>query len=190
MRKHKTRKLPILLILALIAALAFTFVLPRVLERMRYPMKYSDLIVEHSKEFGVPPALTAAICLTESSYRPNALSKSGAMGLMQIMPETGGWIAGILGEGASYAPDSLNNADTSVKYGCWYLSFLMKRYGGDDVATIAAYHAGQGTVDKWFKDERYSNGSTLTGFPESAPNTRHYVTKVQRAYEYYKKAYK
>ncbi len=191
MKQHKKRKPSIFLIAAaaLAVALAFTFVLPRALERIRYPMKYVDQIIERSGEYGVPPALTAAICLTESSYKPDARSKNGALGLMQIMPETGGWIAGILGEEADYAPENLTNADTSLRYGCWYVGFLMKRYEGDEVAVIAAYHAGQGTVDNWINDERYSDGHTLTGFPEGAPNTRHYVAKVRKAYEYYKKAY-
>lgn len=172
-------------ILALIA-FAYIFVYPRVLQRMKYPIRYEAQIYEAAAQASVPPALIAAIALTESGYNARALSSQGAMGLMQILPETGGWIAEKLGEQTAFSEDWLYDADKSLMYGSWYLNYLLARYSGDMECAIAAYHAGQGAVDAWLKN---ADAGNLT-IPESAPRTRHYVSKVKAAYEYYNRVYK
>lgn len=175
--------------LAMILALALAF--PKILERIRYPVKYASEIRWAAGEYGMDPALVAAIVNTESGYDPRATSGVGARGLMQIMPDTGRWIAGKLGEKDAYTDMLLYDANASLRYGCWYMDFLIRRYGGNIVSAIAAYHAGQGCVDDWLKDRAYSSdGRRLDLVPDSAPSTRHYVNKVQKAYEYYQEAYR
>lgn len=151
-----------------------------------YPMEYVDIIRKHASFNGLDPAYVAAVVLAESSYNPNAVSSVNAQGLMQIMPETGEWIAGKFDE--TYVDGCLFNPETNLRYGCWYLGFLMDRYDGDMKCSSSAYHSGQGTVDKWLKDPAYSaDGKTLSVIPGSNAST--YVNRVLEYYEKYEELY-
>lgn len=151
-----------------------------------YPVRYEQSIRQIALEFDLPPAYVAAVILAESSYDPEAVSYADARGLMQLLPSTAEWIAGKLGE--RYDEASLFDPETNIRYGCWYLAFLMNRYDGDMMCSSAAYHAGQGTVDKWLGDERYSgDGETLQAIASAATNT--YVSRVLKNYEKYCEIY-
>lgn len=152
----------------------------------RYPMEYTDLICRYAAENDLEPAHVAAVILAESSYRADAVSSVNAQGLMQLLPSTAEWIAGKFGE--EYTEGCLFNPETNIKYGCWYLGFLMKRYDGDKICTSAAYHSGQGTVDKWLEDSRYSNdGKTLCVIPGDNADT--YVNRILEYYDKYEEIY-
>ena len=151
-----------------------------------YPMEYVELIRAQAAENDIPPAYVAAVILAESSYRPEVVSSANAQGLMQLLPDTAAWIAGKFGE--AYVEGCLFTPETNVKYGCWYLGFLMRRYGGDMRCASAAYHAGQGNVDKWLKNPEYSaDGATLDAIPFDSTNT--YVQRVLKYYEKYEALY-
>lgn len=151
-----------------------------------YPMEYTQLIRSTAADYGLEPAYVAAVILAESSYDPNAVSPVNAQGLMQIMPETGAWIAGKFGE--EYTEGCLFDPATNIRYGCWYLGFLMERYGGDMKCSSSAYHSGQGTVDNWLRDPAYSaDGRTLDVIPGS--NADVYVNRVLEYYEKYEELY-
>lgn len=152
----------------------------------KYPVLYTAEITAAAEANAIPAPYIAAVIMAESSYDPRATSSVGAMGLMQIMPDTGSWIAGKFGE--EVEGEALYDAATSIRYGAWYLGFLMNRYSGDMRCATAAYHAGQGTVDKWLADPEYSpDGSTLAKIGYDSTAT--YVERVLRYYEYYEKAY-
>ena len=152
----------------------------------RYPMEYTDLIRSCAAEEGLEPAYVAAVILAESSYNPQAVSSVNAQGLMQIMPETGAWIAGKFDE--SYVDGCLFDPETNIRYGCWYLGYLLRRYDGDKTCSTEAYHSGQGTVDGWLKDPQYStDGRTLNIIGGPRANT--YVGRVLEYYEKYKQLY-
>ena len=176
-------------ILLILIAL-FVCVLPDALERVNYPVVYREWIEEFSHPYGLDPALVAAIVYTESGYDTSATSSVGAKGLMQLMPSTAEWIHPKLKKAYAFDESALYTVDGSLTYGCWYLDFLSRRYGGDVMSVIAAYHAGQGQVDLWRKDASLCpDGVHLTAVPENARYTRHYVEKVNKAYEYYRKVY-
>lgn len=172
-----------LLILALIAALF----LARELEKRKFKLIYNEAIVSYSEEYELDPYLVAAVIHVESGNRPAVISRSGAVGLMQIMPETGGWIAGKL-DLDEFNEQMLKEPSLNIEFGCWYLRFLLNKYDHDIVHTLAAYNAGQGTVDKWLADERYSSSGKLIDIPYE--ETDNYVVRVQHAYEKYKALYK
>ena len=151
-----------------------------------YPMEYTDLIRRYAGDNGLEPAYVASVILAESSYDPQAVSSVNAQGLMQILPDTGEWIAGKFDE--TYVEGCLFDPDTNLRYGCWYLGFLMDRYGGDMTCASSAYHQGQGTVDKWLRDPSISeDGLTLTSIPSDATKT--YVQRILKYYEKYEKRY-
>ena len=151
-----------------------------------YPMEYEPLIRRYAAENDIPPAYVASVVLAESSYRPEAVSNADAQGLMQLLPSTAEWIAGKLDE--TYFDGCLFDPETNIRYGCWYLGFLMRRYSGNMRCSSAAYHAGQGTVDKWLQNPEYSSdGVTLDTIPYSTTDT--YVQRVLKYYEKYEKKY-
>ncbi len=173
----------VLLILALVMAL----LLGKELEKRTYRLDYPNAIAAYAKEYDLDPYLVAAMIHCESSNRPDAVSPDGALGLMQIMPSTGEWIAGKL-QVEDFHIDLLQDPSVNIRFGCWYLRFLMDRYNQDRQLAIAAYNAGHGTVDKWMDDPKVSAAGRLVNIPY--PETKTYVEKVQRAYEKYETLYK
>ena len=175
------------LVLALVG-LGTAVLMDRLAERtgMVYPMEYTELIRSRAAAEGLEPAYVAAVILAESSYDPQAVSSVNAQGLMQIMPETGAWIAGKFDE--TYVEGCLFDPETNIRYGCWYLGYLLRRYDGDKTCSTAAYHSGQGTVDGWLKDPEYStDGRTLNIIGGPRANT--YVGRVLEYYEKYSQLY-
>ena len=177
----------VVLVLALVG-LGTAVLMDRLAERtgMVYPMEYTELIRSRAAAEGLEPAYVAAVILAESSYDPQAVSSVNAQGLMQIMPETGQWIAGKFDE--TYVEGCLFDPETNIRYGCWYLGYLLRRYDGDKRCSTAAYHSGQGTVDGWLKDPEYStDGRTLNIIGGPRANT--YVGRVLEYYEKYTQLY-
>lgn len=153
----------------------------------RTTVRYREQIVREAQQYGLRPAFVAAIILNESSYDPSAVSSVGARGLMQLLPDTGRWVAGKLGI-RDYTDDLLFDAETNLRLGVWYLDFLSDRYGGDPVLVACAYHAGHGNVDTWLI--RYSrDGRTLSLDEIPMENTRSYARKVVDSYAIYLENY-
>ena len=194
-KKHKRRRTRRIRLIAAIAALVLALaaltlwiVVDRAPEvvMQRYPMEYESTIRLCARLNDIPPAYVASVILAESSYDPQAVSSVNAQGLMQLLPSTGEWIAGRLGE--EYTEGCLFDPGTNIRYGCWYLGFLMQRYHGDMRLSSSAYHAGQGNVDKWLKNPEYSpDGVTLAVIPYDTTNT--YVQRVLKYYEKYAELY-
>jgi soluble lytic murein transglycosylase len=132
----------------------------------------------HAENYRLDPALLAAVIYQESKFRPEARSKSGAIGLMQLLPETAKGIAARTG-GSDFRLEDLDDPEINVRYGSWYLDHLRSRYDGDMHLALAAYHAGPGNVDDWL-----AQGSGIA-FPE----TQDYVDEVERVRRVYARAY-
>ena len=152
----------------------------------RYPMTYAPEIRAAATEFSLDPAYVASVVLAESSFDAEAVSSAGAIGLMQIMPSTGEWIAGKLDD--AFDVQRLYEPSVNLRYGCWYLRFLLDRYDGDMRTASTAYHQGQGRVDEWLQDPEYSqDGRTLTAISSAVTDT--YVSRIMESYEHYKELY-
>jgi soluble lytic murein transglycosylase len=175
-----TRTLAFLLAGVLLAGLAGFAVVqsePDWYQRLRYPLRYEQIVTGHADNYGLDPALVAAVIYSESKFETDARSAAGAIGLMQLLPETAEGIALRTG-GKKFVVGDLVNPEINVRYGSWYLRNLLDKYGNERLA-LAAYHAGQGNVDAWQK------GGVGIQFPE----TRAYVDKVQRLKRVYASAY-
>lgn len=158
--------------------------------REAHPLRYEELIEEKAGKYNLSPAFVAAIVLNESSFRPDAESSVGARGLMQLMEDTAGWIYEKMGGTGAYSFDSMYDAETNVEYGCWYLNFLSERFRGDPVLVAASFHAGQGEVQNWLNDSRYSqDGLTIELENMIDGPTKQYATRVLNDYAAYKRIY-
>lgn len=152
-----------------------------------YRLAYTDTVQRYAAEYELDPYLVTAVMRCESSNNPDAVSRSGAIGLMQVMPETGEWIAHKLDMDAIFDVQMLYEPDVSVRFGCWYLRFLTDRFEGDTMQIIAAYNAGHGNVEKWLEDERFSLDGKLTVIPFE--ETAQYYKRVMTAYDAYRTLY-
>jgi len=188
--KKKSKKsvivIPILIILiaAALTILAINLYLP-----YTYPLKYSEIIEESANEHGLDKFLIYAVIKTESGFNPDAVSSAGARGLMQIMPDTFEWIRDYrLRENSEDLNfDDMFTPENNIRYGAYLIAYHMKDYNNTD-CSLAAYHAGNGEVNKWLADSKYSSdGKTLHTIP--IPETSHYVNKVNKAYQIYQKLY-
>jgi len=187
-RNNKKIIRAVIVALALLAALCvLAYYLNRVAEKRTYRLLYPDIVMEMSAEYQVDPYLVAAVIHCESSNNKEAVSPVGAMGLMQIMPDTGGWIAEKL-ELEGFTQQQLFEPELNIRFGCWYLDYLSKKFDGNRTSVLAAYNGGPGNVEKWLADDRYSADGQLTDIP--FPETERYIEKVQRAYEKYLTLYK
>ena len=152
-----------------------------------YPVAYTDLIKTYAAQYELDPYLVQSIMRCESSNDPSVVSKVGAIGLMQIMPDTGTWIAHKLDLDDVYTEKMLYDPEINIEFGCWYLKFLSGRFDGNVKQMIAAYNAGHGSVEDWLKDPRYSQNGELTTIPFE--DTARYYDKVTAAYANYTTLY-
>ena len=106
-------------------------------------MKYAAI-------YNVDSNLTAAVIKSESKFKHTATSHRGAVGLMQLMPETAEWIAEQLND-KSYSVEGLHEPDRNIRYGTWYLAELEREFQGNDILALAAYNAGRGNVKAWME---------------------------------------
>ena len=154
--------------------------------RIRYPLEYEWILNAHSDNYGLPPSLVAAVVYSEAGFDAEAESPAGAIGLMQLMPDTAQGIADRTGGGGFVRAD-LYDPEINVRYGSWYLRHLQQKYADHpqslDLA-LAAYNAGQGNVDEWV-------GATPVGEPVAIPfaETRAYVAKVRHLQSLYRRGY-
>ena len=146
-------------------------------ERLWYPLSYEQIVRGHARNYQLDPALLAAVIYQESKFKADAKSKSGAIGLMQLLPDTAKGIAIHTG-GTRFQIDDLYNPEINVRYGAWYLRHLLTKYG-DEQDALAAYNAGQDNVDRW---RRSGEGIQFA-------ETRAYVKRVEELKKIYRRAY-
>ena len=158
------------------------------IEKKTHPLKYTEYVEKYADQYKVPKTLIYAIIKTESDFQSNAVSRAGAVGLMQLMPSTfkditENFLYENLDTGMLYDPE------TNIRYGVFYLSWLKTFYDNWD-CVLAAYNGGLGNVDKWLKDKDISeDGKTLNIKNIPFEETRNYVKKVNKSEEKYIKLY-
>lgn len=182
--KRFGRFIPILIVL-FFAYLIWQFLIADQVELYKYPVKYSQLVEKYAKEYALPRELVYAVILTESSFRPDAVSHAGAKGLMQLTDDTSEWIALLLGE--QNEPDLIFQPELNIRRGCFLLGYLYREFGVWETA-LAAYNAGIGRVRGWLANPLYSeDGELLMHVP--IDETREYLERVLRSAEKYRKIY-
>lgn len=139
-------------------------------------LEYKSEIIKYAKERGLEPAYIAAIIKTESNFQKDVISSKGAQGLMQITPDTEIWISEQLGE--TYKPKKMLDPESNIRYGSWYIKYLIEKYDGNKNLAILAYNAGYGNVDKWISDGKIT-GRFLEFQMVPFKETRNYLIKTR-----------
>lgn len=141
------------------------------------PGKAVSLIIQESAaREDLSPCFLEAVILTESKFDKKAVSHVGAVGMMQLMPETAQWISAESGLPA----ESLSRPEENIPLGAWYLNHLLQVYHNNEVLALAAYNAGPGNVDQWIEDYSWEEGFTdMNEIP--FPETREFVKSVTSA---------
>ena len=160
------------LFLALLAAIV-------VFRPPRGPLEIERIVSAAARRHAVPRELVAAVIRAESGGDPAAVSKKGALGLMQLMPVTAKWLAPQVGRAVPAGSDGILDPEFNVDVGTYYLGTLLKRYGGNETLALAAYNSGPSTVDRWRKE---NPGLTPDALVRAAAyeETRTYVSRVRR----------
>lgn len=149
-----------------------------------YPEEYAALIEKNAQDYGIPPEIICAVIRTESSFRADAVSPAGAVGLMQLMPSTFTWLQTKTGEQCE--ENALTDPAVNVKYGCFLLKMLYDEFGNWKTVW-AAYNAGMNRVRTWLTDASYADENGLHTIP--IQETENYVARVERATAVYRELY-
>ena len=140
------------------------------------PKKYKNYALAYSEEYDLELALVYSIIKVESDFKMDAVSKSGALGLMQILPRTAKWIASELG--VDYAREIMFDPETNIRFGCFYLRYLFDKFDDKNIV-ICAYNAGEGKVMDWVID------GVLDASRIDYAETKNYLAKVNKYYNLY-----
>jgi soluble lytic murein transglycosylase len=183
-RRRRLTALVVVVALGGLAALWFTAG-EKALREITLPLRHEDIIRQQARAKNLDPALIAAVIYQESKFRPRT-SPAGAEGLMQILPSTAKFIARRTG-GTAFVPSDLGTAQVNIAYGSYYLRYLINPYDGNETLAIAAYNAGETNVARWIAEAGGAGEFDPTDIP--FPETRAYVTSVERHQEDYRHNY-
>lgn len=152
-----------------------------------YPLEFGQYVSENASVRGVDPLLVHALIREESRYKPSAVSRSHALGLMQLLVGTAYGSAKKVGITLSGESD-ITRPEVNIKLGTYYLSYAIQRFGGNAMLGVASYNGGPGAVGSWMR--RHTSGD-FDLFVENIPfrETRDYVRKVFGSYWTYQQIY-
>jgi soluble lytic murein transglycosylase len=175
MRRRARRRRRLLLLggagvaAVVVIVLGISGVFSHVIKELTLPLRHEDIIRQQAKDKEVDASLIAAVIYAESRFRDQT-SRAGARGLMQITPTTANEIERLSG-GTTFRLNDLSDPDINIRYGTFYLAHLLDLFEGNEVAALAAYHAGPTAVEGW-------GGSSLTVDGIPLEETRDYVEEV------------
>jgi soluble lytic murein transglycosylase-like protein len=148
---------------------------------LNYPAAFAPHVWRAAWEHDLDPLLMLAVMRVESRYRHDAISRAGAMGLVQIMPATGHRVAALMGD-TEFRVDRLLEPGLNIRMGTFYLGKLMERFGDRQFAlAVGSYNGGPHNIGRWLADK------TGMPFEEFIEEIQFHETRVytQRVLEYY-----
>ncbi|MBR2021875.1 MAG: lytic transglycosylase domain-containing protein [Clostridia bacterium] len=180
------KTLTIISILIASALIAFFWTkIDTAIEKKNHPLEHLETVEKYADEHSVPKELILAVIKTESKFKSDAVSSAGAVGLMQITPETFMWLCQKNSD-TENDPNLLYTPEINIQYGVYYLDMLYSEFGSWESA-LAAYNAGPSRVREWLKNDEYASDGILTHIPYK--ETREYVQKVMTAKNKYTELY-
>jgi soluble lytic murein transglycosylase len=184
-RAQARRRRWTLLVIAVVLGVGLAVGISRIdvqkaIRELTLPLQHDDIIRQQAADKQLDPALIAAVIYAESRFHDQE-SRAGALGLMQITPDTAHLIEHLSG-GSTFVTSDLSDPEINISYGAYYLRYLLDRYNGNEIAALAAYNAGSGNVDQW-------GGADLQVSDIGFPETRAYVEEVLDKRNEYRDAY-
>ena len=159
----------------------------KAVQEIKLPLRHDDIIRQQAQDKNLDPSLIAGVIYVESRFRDQT-SHVGAKGLMQIMPATADYIARKSG-GTEFVQGDLSTPQINIAYGSWYLRYLLEHYHGNTILALAAYNAGEGKVDEWWRNASARGEQFRVADHIPFPETRAYVGKVLSARRSYRREY-
>jgi soluble lytic murein transglycosylase len=186
----RRRRLFLLGSVAALAAIVAMVISPwadKAVQELSLPLRHEDIIRQQAADKGLDPALIAGVIYVESHF-VDQTSHAGATGLMQLMPQTADYIARKSG-GTRFVQGDLATPQVNISYGAWYLRYLLRKYDGNEPVALAAYNAGEGKVDEWWRAAAARGEAFDVARHIPFPETRNYVKRVLKAQAAYRKQY-
>ena len=182
----KKKILILLIIIIILIAIYKIFNIENIILKHLYPIKYEEYVTKYSNELNIDPMLSYAIIKTESNFKEEVRSKSGAIGLMQLMDNTAKEQAQKLN--VEYTNETLLNPEKNILLGLNYFSTLLDKFNQNYILAFTAYNAGLGNVQKWISNGTIKeDGTDIENIPFKETNM--YVRKIINNYEMYKELY-
>jgi len=152
-----------------------------------YPAAFAPHVWQAAWENDVDPLLVLSVMRAESLFRHDAVSRAGALGLVQVMPATGARVAGLM-DNSQFHVERLLEPETNIRIGTFYLGKLLDRFGGQFPLAVGAYNGGPHNIGRWLRSKQ---GIPLEEFIEEIAfdETRNYIKKVVRYYSIYTDLY-
>ena len=160
----------------------------KAVQEISLPLRHEDIIRQQAKQKGLDPSLIAGVIYVESRFRDQT-SHAGAKGLMQILPSTADYIARKSG-GTAFEQGDLATPQINISYGSWYLRYLLQHYHGNELLALAAYNAGEGKVDEWYREASARGEDFDVASHIPFPETRSYVGSVLEVRGRYRQEYR
>lgn len=159
---------------------------PSLIARLRYPVYYRDLVLPAAQEHNLDPLLVFSLIRQESLFEGFATSFAAAQGLMQIIPDTGEWIALQL-NWPDYQNSDVYRPYVNIAFGTFYLRYVLDLVDGVPYAALAGYNGGPGNAVQWLN----ISGQDLDMFIQTIgfDETRRYVRRIYEQYDIYRELY-
>ena len=187
-KKAKKITIIVAIVIILLILLFGVFRVHTIVLKKIYPTKYSDYVYKYAEEYDIDPLLIFAIIKAESNFKPNVVSSSEAIGLMQLMDATAEELARKL-DIPFTKKASLYDPELNIKLGTKYFSDLLKEYNQNTLLALTAYNAGKGNLKRWIEQGTLKeDGSNIENIPYK--ETNNYVRKIVRDYKIYQRLYK
>jgi soluble lytic murein transglycosylase len=148
--------------------------------RLLLPPAYWALAQDVARPLHLDPRLVLAVMKAESDFRPDVVSRAGAIGLMQVMPSTAAWLWRRSGERGPFTPERLLDPAVNARIGAFYLAYLMRGTKGNLALALAAYNSGPQNAARW--TPKTWHGTVRYLAVVSYPETRYFIVKVLLTY--------
>lgn len=153
-----------------------------------FPFPYRAQVTVAARQSALDPRLLLAVARAESRFRPDVVSRRGAVGLMQLTPSTAAWIASQRRPETPYSPSDLRDPAYNLSAGAWYLARLLQDYADRLPVALAAYNAGPTPVNAWLASGAWA-GTRADVARIPYPETREFVRRVLTNYAVYRALY-
>ncbi len=160
--------------------------MPRLIQRLAFPVYFDDLVTTEAIAYKLDPLLMFALIRQESVFDDQVSSWAGAVGLTQIMPSTGDWIASMMPY-PEFRQDLLKRAYVNVKFGAWFLDRILQQTNGDVMTALAGYNGGPANGSKWMNAAKGDPDLFVEVITREEP--QRYVREIYRQYDIYARLY-